>query len=48
LPITPDYSEQPDKFAWLCRHYARLTDMALVSSGAFARFWQQAMSPAVK
>lgn len=45
LPVTPDYTEQPNGFGWLCRHYARLTDMALVSGGAMARFWQQAMTP---
>ena len=45
LPVTPDYMEQPNGFGWLCRHYARLTDMALVASGAMARFWQQAMTP---
>lgn len=46
LPITPDYSEQPNGFGWLYRHYGRLTDMGLVSAGAIARFWQQAMTPA--
>ena len=46
LPITPDYTEQPAGFGWLCRHYGRLTDMALVSAGAMTRFWQQAMTPA--
>lgn len=45
LPVTPEYTEQPDKFAWLCRHYARLTDMALITSGAMTRFWHQAMTP---
>ena len=45
LPVTPEYADQPNGFAWLCRHYGRLTDMALVSSGAMARFWQQAMTP---
>jgi len=45
LPLTPEYTEQPDQFAWLYRHYARLADMALVSGGAVARFWQQAMTP---
>ena len=45
LPITPDYSGQPERFTWLCRHYGRLTDMALVSAGAAVRFWQQAMTP---
>ena len=45
LPITPDYTEQPNGFGWLYRHYGRLTDMALVTSGAMARFWQQAMTP---
>mgnify|MGYP000034057358 CR=1 FL=1 len=44
LPLTPEYTEQPDQFAWLYRHYARLADMALVSGGAAARFWQQAMT----
>ncbi len=44
LPVTPEYTEQPDQFAWLCRHQARLGDMALVASGAIAKFWQQAMS----
>ncbi len=45
LPLTPDYAEQPAGFGWLCRHYGRLTDMALVSAGAMARYWQQAMTP---
>jgi len=45
LPITPDYTEQPNGFGWLYRHYGRMTDMALVSGGAIARFWQQAMTP---
>ena len=44
LPVTPEYSEQPDQFAWLCRHQARLGDMALVAGGAFAKFWQQVMT----
>jgi len=44
LPVTPEYTEQPDQFAWFCRHQARLGDMALVASGAIAKFWQQAMS----
>lgn len=44
LPITPDYTEQPNDCGWLYRHYGRLTDMALVSSGAIAKFWQQAMT----
>ena len=44
LPITPDYTEQPNGFGWLYRHYGRLTDMALVSGGAVAKFWQQAMT----
>ena len=30
LPITPDYTEQPNGFGWLYRHYGRMTDMALV------------------
>jgi hypothetical protein len=46
LPITPDYTAQPDKLSWLCRHYGRLTDMALISGGAITRFWQQAMTSA--
>ena len=45
LPITPDYTEQPNGFGWLYRHYGRLTDMTLVAGGAIARFWQQAMTP---
>lgn len=45
LPITPDYTEQPNGFAWLYRHYGRMTDMALVAGGAMARFWHQAMTP---
>ena len=45
LPITPDYTEQPNGFGWLYRHYGRMTDMALVTGGAVARFWQQAMTP---
>ena len=44
LPVTPEYTEQPVQFAWLCRHQARLGDMALVAGGAFAKFWQQAMT----
>lgn len=44
LPVTPDYTEQPDQFAWLCRYQARMGDMALVAGGAFAKFWQQAMT----
>lgn len=44
LPITPDYTGQPDQFAWLYRHHARLVDMALVASGALARFWQHTMA----
>lgn len=44
LPITPDYTEQPNGFGWLYRHYGRMTDMALVSGGAIAKFWQQAMT----
>lgn len=44
LPITPDYSEQPNGFGWLYSHYGRLGDMALVAGGAFAKFWQQAMT----
>lgn len=44
LPVTPEYTEQPDQFAWLCRHQARLGDMALVAGGAIAKFWQQAMT----
>ena len=44
LPVTPEYTEQPDQFAWLCRHQARLGDMVLVASGAVAKFWQQAMT----
>lgn len=44
LPITPDYTEQPNGFGWLYRHYGRLTDMTLVSCGAVAKFWQQAMT----
>lgn len=44
LPITPDYTEQPRGFNWLCRHYGRLTDMALVSGGAIARYWQQSIT----
>ena len=44
LPITPDYTEQPNGFTWLYRHYGRLTDMTLVSCGALAKFWQQAMT----
>jgi hypothetical protein len=44
LPVTPEYTQQPDQFAWLCRHQARLGDMALVASGAIAKFWQQAMT----
>ena len=46
LPVTPDYTEQPNGFGWLYRHYGRMTDMALVSGGAIARFWHQAMTPA--
>ena len=46
LPVTPNYTEQPNGFGWLYRHYGRMTDMALVSGGAIARFWQQAMTPA--
>ncbi len=46
LPVTPDYVAQPDRFSWMYRHYGRLTDMALVSGGAIARFWHQAMTPA--
>ncbi len=45
LPLTPEYTEQPDQFAWLYRHQARLGDMALIASGALAKFWQQAMTP---
>jgi hypothetical protein len=45
LPITPDYTEQPNGFGWLYRHYGRMTDMALVSGGAIVKFWQQAMTP---
>ena len=45
LPITPDYTEQPNGFGWLYRHYGRMTDMALVAGGAMARFWQQVMTP---
>ena len=45
LPITPDYTEQPNGFGWLYRHYGRMTDMALVTGGAIARFWHQAMTP---
>ena len=44
LPITPDYTEQPNGFGWLYRHYGRMTDMALVSGGAIAKFWHQAMT----
>jgi len=46
LPVTPNYTEQPNGFGWLYRHYGRMTDMALVSGGAIARFWHQAMTPA--
>gem|GEM_PF-2446823 len=45
LPVTPEYTEQPDQFAWFCRHQARLGDMALVAGGAFAKFWQQVITP---
>jgi len=45
LPLTPDYTMQPNGFGWLYRHYGRLTDMALVGGGAIARFWQQVMTP---
>ena len=44
-PITPAYTEQPNGFGWLYRHYGRMTDMALVAGVAMARFWQQAMTP---
>lgn len=46
LPVTPNYTEQPNGVGWLYRHYGRMTDMALVSGGAIARFWHQAMTPA--
>ena len=45
LPITPDYTDQPNGFAWVYRHYGRLADMALVRGGAIARFWHKAMTP---